>query len=161
MLMSKVIWLTQGQFALVDDVDYESLRGYNWHAERRKNKFYARGRKAVNGNKIMVYMHSVILNSQTGMVVDHKDGNGLNNQRDNLRSCTQQENIRNQKPRDGYTSAFKGVFFHKVAKKWTAQIRDDYKRIHLGLFVTEIEAARAYDEAAKRLHKQYANLNFK
>jgi hypothetical protein len=92
------------------------------------------------------------------ILVDHKDNNGLNNQKYNLRVCTQWQNLRNSTRRSNNTSGFKGV--SRFRNKWISRIRTDEGRICLGTFNTPEEAAIAYDEAALKYHGEFANLNF-
>jgi hypothetical protein len=91
--------------------------------------------------------------------IDHRDGNGLNNQRCNLRPATKKQNGGNQKLSITNTSAYKGVYWHKRDKGWRAQAKVHGKTIYLGAFVDKIEAARAYDEAALKYHKEFALTN--
>jgi hypothetical protein len=91
---------------------------------------------------------------------DHKDGNGLNNTRSNLRPCTQGQNNMNQRKRKNATSRFKGVTWSAADEKWKACITANHVQHHLGYFCDEEEAARAYDKAARSLHGEFARLNF-
>lgn len=99
-------------------------------------------------------------------IASHIDGNGLNNQRYNLRICTKQENLRNQKPIRGGSSKFKGVYLSKAYPKygiksvWRANIGKDGKAIFLGGFENEIDAAKAYDRAALKYFGEFARVNF-
>ena len=156
----KEIPLTQGKVALVDDGDFEWLSKFKWHALKRGNVFYAgRSSPRDNGKKRMIIMHREILGLKPGDPgVDHRDGNGLNNRRENLRRATKSQNAMNQQKTRG-TSRFKGVRWHKDCKKWTAEIKFDGKKKHLGLFNTEEEAAKAYNRKAEELFGEYANLN--
>jgi len=105
-------------------------------------------------------MHRVILDAPMNMLVDHINGNGLDNRRENLRICTNTENLRNRgKDRDN-TSGYKGVVIKKGEKKFRAQIRVNQKTIHLGSFSTPEEAARAYDDAAREYFGEFAWTNF-
>jgi len=104
-------------------------------------------------------MHRAILNAPPRMDVDHINGNGLNNTRENLRLCTRSQNMMNQRLKGG-TSRFRGVSWLKGGAKWHAQVRANGKRLHLGLFTDETEAAMAYDAAARELFGDFARLNF-
>lgn len=159
----KKIPLSQGLFALVDDEDFEYLNQFKWYAYKSRSTFYA-GRKlrlGVNKRQIIV-MHREILGLKYSEIKgDHIDHNGLNNQRHNLRIATNSENCKNQKPRIGFSSKYKGVCWHKRDEKWNAAIFEEGKKKHLGYFTNEIEAAKAYDNAAKIYFKEFACLNFK
>src|SRR5688500_3483537 len=103
----KEIRLTKGLIAKVDDDDYEWLSKYKWHASKHCEKWYAKGHLGAHAN---VYMHRLILElSKTNDVCDHKDGDGLNNQRSNLRKCTRSENQRNKRKRHNSKSSYKGI----------------------------------------------------
>lgn len=159
----KTISLTQGKVTLVDDADFEWLNQWKWHAQwdRRAKKFYARRCEWKDG-KIWkrIVMHRVIA-AATGLAqVDHKDNDGLNNQRENLRPCTAQQNCANRKKRPGLTSRFKGVRkFRSGPNPWMAQIKINSRAVHLGCFPTEELAAEAYDRAAVRAHGEFARTN--
>jgi hypothetical protein len=148
----KEIQLTQGQTALLDDEDYDVVSQYKWYASRNGNTFYAMRR---DGRRL-VSMHSMI----TGFsLVDHRDGDGLNNQRANLRKASHAQNMQNQMVSVNNTSGYKGVHFAFEKRKWQARIMANGKRISLGLFATPEEAALAYNDAAERLHGEFARLN--
>ncbi len=153
---AKLIPLTRGRFAIVDAEDYEWLNQYKWHVSKSGCSEYAvrcQGRKHIS-------MHRLLLNAPPGLLVDHRDCNGLNNRKANLRLCTHLENIRNQRPRKDGTSRFKGVSRRKTRKKYTATIHKDGKRYSLGYFRDEIEAAVVYDIKAMELFGEFAYLNF-
>ncbi len=148
-----------GKFAMVDDKDFKRLNYYRWNIvwSLRASTFYARA--ASHRNKI--YMCRLILNAQPGQQVDHKDHNGLNNQRYDIRLCTRSQNQMNQrKARGVHTSKYKGVCWSKQHQKWQSEIMVNKKSIFLGRFNSEIKAARAYDRAAIKLFDEYALLNF-
>jgi len=106
-------------------------------------------------------MHRLIMNAPEGLVVDHIDRNGLNNRKCNLRLCTKAQNVQNSRPRRNRSSKYKGVFWNKLNKKWSASIHKGDKRIYLGGFDDEIEAALAYDRKAAELFGEFAYLNFR
>jgi hypothetical protein len=151
----RFIPLTKGKFAIVDVEDYERLSQYKWHAVKTGDRFYAYRSK----NKRSLSMHRVIMNAPKGMVVDHIDGNGLNNRRSNLRVCTVSQNHQNRRWTGG-VSRYKGVCFLKKVNKWKAEITFNGRRIHIGCFADEISAAKAYDKKAAELFGEFAYLNF-
>lgn len=145
--------LSRDVFALVDPEDFEELSQYKWSAIRSGRKFYAIRRE--KGRTIL--MHRQIMKARRGTQVDHKDGDGLNNHRENLRSCTSQQNHANVRSYRG-SSRFVGVW--RTGNKWQAGITCRGKRYHLGLFDDEIEAAKARDRKAWELLGEFAYLNF-
>ena len=153
---TRQIPLTQGKFAIVDAEDYARLSRHKWRTARNCNNFYARREE----NGVTIGMHREILKPPAGLICDHKDHNGLNNSRSNLRVCTNAENARNQRPQKGRSSRYKGVGWHKRNKKWQAQIRFNGGLLHLGLFDSQIVAAVAYDRKAEELFGEFACLNF-
>ena len=153
----KLISLTKGGFAKVDDADYEWLSQLKWTYDSDGYVIrYARS----NGKRRMMWMHRLVANTPDGMQTDHKDRNKFNNQRDNLRPCTCSQNQMNADIRTDNTSGFRGVSWHKPKAKWRAQIRANGKKRQIGLFDTAEEAALAYDDAARKLHGDFVNLNF-
>lgn len=156
--------LTQGKVALVDDIDYDKVSSFKWCALKRdggKQWYAVRNQRIPRAKRCkMIFMHRFILGVTDHKVVDHRNHDGLNNTRVNLRVCTHEENCRNGQKRKG-TSRFKGVSRVRKNGKWLAQIRQRYRRFRLGEFDSEIEAARIYDAAAALLHGEYASLNFK
>jgi hypothetical protein len=158
----KEIPLTKGFVALVDDHDYEALMSLGkWQAKVEAHATYAFHRfLARDGQKHNWGMHAVIMGTRGNkIVVDHIDGNGLNNQRSNLRRATQTQNHGNSRKRsDALHSSFRGVT--KNGKYWRAIIRANNVRRNIGYFPTAEAAARAYDQAAIELFGEFANLNF-
>ncbi len=161
--------LTQGKIALVDDEDYDRLTERSWCAQPSLNTFYAIRCIKVNKKNITIRMHREVLNLGINdkISVDHRDRNGLHNFKSNLRKCTHSQNMQNQRIRKGNkTSKYRGVWLskcnrkNKIYKYWYAGIRFEYKMIHLGSFKYQIDAARAYDEAAKKYFGEFANTNF-
>jgi hypothetical protein len=156
------IKLTQNKVALVDDEDFGRLNQFKWFAHYDRHNWYAcRHTGRINGKDPTTGMHRTIMTPPDGMEVDHKDGNGLNNQKSNLRICQHIHNNRNLKPRsEKISSQLKGVSWNKRRKKFRARITSDRHTIYLGCFVSEQEAALAYDHAAKKLHGDYARTNY-
>jgi hypothetical protein len=104
-------------------------------------------------------MGRAILNAPAGMIVDHRDGDGLNNQRENLRLCTHSQNMQNRRLQRNNRSGYKGVYWIKAQGVWAARITVNRVPINLGRFDTAEQAARAYDEAALKYHGEFARLN--
>lgn len=151
----KTIKLTKGQFAIVDDEDFEFLNQWKWFASKDKNTFYANKRHG----KTILQMHRLIMNPKKGEVIDHINLNGLDNRKKNLRICSPKENIRNAPKRMKATSKFKGVYLPSGKDKWRATIRIDGKKKNLGTFASELEAAIAYNNAALKHFGEFAYLN--
>jgi len=157
----KEIPLTQGKVALVDDEDYERLNQWKWSAARYEDIWYAARTECKKGKQIHYSMHREIMHTPKGMMTDHNNHNGLDNQRYNLRTCTNTENNRNQqKQRKACSSCFKGVYLHTINKNWVARIKINRITSHIGCFPSEIQAALAYDEKAKELFGAFAHTNF-
>jgi hypothetical protein len=158
-IIMKQIPLTQGKFAIVDDEDYDFLIQWKWHLS---NRGYARRNNYVEGvivNPKSILMHRVILGDPIGFQVDHINGDKLDNRKSNLRVCTTGENARNRGKNKNGTSGYKGVHFYKAYRKWQSHIMHERKMVWLGYFDTAEKAALAYNEAATKLHGEFAHLN--
>jgi hypothetical protein len=159
--MSKLIPLSKGKYAIVDDEDYSWLSQWRWHFSGK----YARRLSGQwrNGNQKCVWMHREILKRRRvnidGLQTDHINLNKLDNRRNNLRIANSSENQANTFKFNSYTSKYKGVCWHKIRKKWDAQIQKDGRVYHLGSFMKEYEAAKVYNTVAKKYFGEYARLN--
>lgn len=146
-------------FALVDDQDYVRVSKFKWSVIKNSKWIYAGRTIKVNGKQKTFLLHRFIMNCYDDHLIDHRDGNGLNDQRSNLRIATNAENVRNGGRQRNNTTGFKGVSLVKSSGKYEAQIAFNNKTIHLGKFLTPIEAAKAYNNKAIELHGQFAKLN--
>lgn len=156
----KNIPLTKGYFALVDDEDYDFLNQWKWHVSiGTRRETYAKRVEIIDGKRIKITMHRMILCVPEGKQTDHIDHNGLNNQKSNLRTATPVQNGANRKMCQRNTSGFKGVSWSKSHNKWRAQISIERRNNHLGLFENAQDAAKAYDEGAIRLNGEFASTN--
>lgn len=136
---------------IVDEEDIPLVSQYTWYVNIYGKQLYA-----VTSTGLL--MHRLIMDAKMCQIIDHINGNGLDNRRENLRICTHSQNHQNQHNVSG-ASQYKGVCLSKSGKKWRAYIYDNGKRIHLGYFFTERAAARAYDNKAKKLFGEFAKLN--
>ena len=157
----KQIPLSRGRFALVDDEDYEWLNQWKWSFLNTRTGYAVRHDYSVSKTE-MLYMHRVIMKTPKYLQVDHKNHNSLDNQRTNLRNCTQEQNRQNmRKYSNAFMSKFKGVFYSpKSIKKWEVELGFQKKRIHIGNFKEEHHAALAYDLWATHLYGEFAQTNF-
>lgn len=154
----ETIPLTRGKAALVDDSDYPRLSQFKWYARKDEGRFYACRAVTVSPNKQkLIQMHREIIGGT--LKIDHRDGNGLNNQRYNLRPATTSQNGQNRRKFAPASSPYKGVCFSKRDTKWLSRIAVNGRRVLLGYFLSEQDAARAYNDAAKKYFGEFANLN--
>lgn len=163
---TRQIPLTQGQFAIVDAADYAWLMQWKWFAryDTRGKRFYAMTQGKYFGQRRSVAMHRILLNVNDPKVhIDHRDGDSLNNTRENLRHATPQQNQANRHKQKNNTTGFRGVRFKKekkYTKPWQARIGINCRVAHIGFFATAKEAALAYDQKAIEVYGDFAQLNF-
>ena len=155
--------LTQGKYAIVDPEDYERFGQYRWFAVRSRDTFYAArsARREKDGRRKSYQMHREIMKIAEGMVCDHINGDGLDNRKANLREATcAQNNWNRAKSRVISCSKYKGLAWDRQDRRWEVRISVNGRRIYIGRFKDQLEAAKAYDAAAVKYHGQYANVNF-
>ena len=144
---------THGQkIDFLDSVDWDLISPYSWSLAKRNGIFYAEAR--VNGKNM--FLHTFISGFKQ---TDHIDGNGLNNSRENLRSCNKTQNAQNSKINSRNKTGYKGVTFYKKSGKFYACIRIKGKTKPLGYYINKEEAALAYNQAAVKYFGEFARLN--
>ena len=158
--MRKIFLRNKRKYALVDNKDYELLIKYNWHVSKfgyvthsTKDKFHT---------TIITKMHKLIMGTKIDLLIDHINGNKLDNRRSNLRFCTKRQNCMNSKIPKNNTSGYKGVHKHIHRKRiyWRARIGTNMSRLLIGSYNTPLEAALAYDKSAIKYYGKFARLNF-
>lgn len=154
----KLIPLTRGKFAKVDDDDFEYLNQWKWYCDR---KGYACRAGGIEIKRNTIRMHREIIKTPKGMLTDHIDRDRLNNCKSNLRICLFSGNSANTGLTKNNTTGYKGIaFMGGKVNKWKARIKFNCKLYHIGCFKTKEEAAMAYDKKAKELFGEFACLNF-
>ena len=155
------IQLGQGKYTIVEPPDYYRLQHYKWWLHSNGSNLYAARTEITDNLKSrIIFMQRDIMQPTDELEVDHRNCDSLDNRRDNLRIVTHAQNMRNRRKRKNTSSRYIGVSFHKKRKHWTANIRRNGKKIWLGSFKNEIDAARAYDAAVKKYNIKYARINF-
>lgn len=155
--MPQYLPLTRGVFALVDDSDYATLAQWKW---LYVGSGYAGRFVTAHGKKSLVYLHRYLLNPAPDQRIDHINGDRLDNRRENLRLVTVRQNHQNRRRSQHSRSGYKGVCWHKAARKWDARITVQGVRVHLGYYDDAETAALMYDAAARHLFDEYARPNF-
>ncbi len=162
--MKFIILNNTSSLVIVDDADYGKLCLHNWYEKKYFNKsgnynsYAATDVYTESGKRKNIFMHRLIMNAKSGEEIDHINGNGLDNRNNNLRFCSRKQNLQNQFSRRG-KSKYKGVVRRGDTGKWRARITINKKRVHLGDFNSESEAALAYNNAAEKYFKDFANFN--
>ncbi|HWG89553.1 MAG TPA: HNH endonuclease [Candidatus Thermoplasmatota archaeon] len=157
--------LIGGGTALVSTADLDQLAGYHWYSTKMGEKTYAVAPMHLPDGRVVLFaMHRFLVQPSPGLMVDHINGDGLDNRRENLRVVTHAENMRNRKRPRNNKSGYKGVMYlpdpRSHVSPWKAKITYNKKIYYLGTYATAEEAARAYDRAARDLHGEHARLNF-
>jgi len=161
--MKELLLNNSKDFSIVDDDVYEKIKNITWYKDAKGYVVYKKYKGKLNGKYVSetIYLHRFVLDFPFKLQVDHIDMNKLNNQKINLRACTNQQNNRNTKSKKNSSSKYKGVSWDSKNKKWISQIcLGQNKHKKLGRFTNEEDAARKYDEAAKLYHGEYCYLNF-
>lgn len=154
--MALEIPLSQGLSAFIDEEDADLILPFKWYAQQIGELAYA----VANNSGAIVQMHRVIMSPPPDRIVDHKNRNGLDNRRHNLRICSHAENLRNTKKRSSAVSSrFKGVSRSRNGGGWQAEIEQNGQRLFLGKFCSEIKAAEQYDRAARLMFGKFALTN--
>jgi hypothetical protein len=157
--MADVKFIVDGRTALVDDDAHHLLLRYTWRYEARTRKYYVCSSTTKNGKRVSLYLHRMILGASVGEMVDHINGDTLDNRRCNLRLVTaRQNNLNSAKKPSKYNNRFRGI--QKKARGFSSQIRVDGKILWLGTFATDVEAAYKYDLASLDHHGEYGRRNF-
>jgi hypothetical protein len=155
--------LSQGKFAIVDPEDYPCLAKHKWHLAKSPTGSYAvrwQRLKSKNARR-RIWMHREIIHIPDNLVCDHINRNSLDNRKANLRPATVSQNLCNRpKTKSRTRSKHKGLEWDRTQRKWKARIQLNNRKIYLGSFTSEIQAAIAYDHAAKKYHREFASLNF-
>jgi HNH endonuclease/AP2 domain len=158
----RLIPLPQGKNAIVDSTDFEWLSQWTWRLRKANCKTYVFRQEGGQGRRKGIHMHRLILGlNQKGIGrADHINGDSLDNRRANLRECSNSENQYNRRKQSNNSSGYKGVYLSKRRGSYQARIGVRGRSKHIGYYKSPVEAALAYDRAAKIEHKEFAVLNF-
>lgn len=156
---TRLIRLTRGKFALIDEEDYERVSQYKWHINSTGDLMYAVACIKIDGKIKNIKLHRFVMNFPD-FDLDHKDNDGLNCMKLNLRPCNDSQNQMNRRTKSEFSSIYRGVSFSKDRNRWMSLIGYKKKMKYIGSFKVETEAAKAYDTKAKELFGEFARLNF-
>ena|SRR5208337_938909 len=158
---SRHIPLTQGQFAIVDASDFEWLSRWKWCLLKLRDDLMYAQTWVYDGRcgRPFYLMHRLILGAKKGQFCDHKNWNGIDNRRSNLRLCTRSQNQANRPLQSNNIYGYRGIYFDPERVKWEAKIKVQSKTVHLGRYETKEQAARAYNDAATFYFGEFAQLN--
>lgn len=151
--MKKILLSHNEKVLLIDDEDYELVRTLNLHIQKNERRVYVFYKGKTTS------LARVLVDVPSHLEIDHINHNPLDNRRKNLRTCSRLQNEANKPPGKNNTSGYKGVYWEKKEMKWVARIKENRKNIRLGSFKSKVKAAKAYNEAAKRIHGEFAWLN--
>lgn len=151
--------LSKGFEAIIDAADVPLVQDFNWCVVLRQRTAYARRCERVGRHSVNIRLHRVLTNAPNGVLVDHRDGDGLNNRRSNLRFATKSQNAHNMRKPCTNTSGHKGVTWDKRDHKWQAKIMVGGRQRSLGYFEHKADAARAYAEASAELHGEFGRID--
>lgn len=151
--------LSRGKYALIDAADADRVLAFKWHATSpvRGKSYAARNIRLPDGRKTIQLLHRFLMDPPAGMEVDHKNGDGLDCTRQNMRIATRQQNCANMPKNCRNTSGYVGVTWDKAKRRWRAQIKVSGRMIALGRFDTALEAARARAAFARDVHGEFAS----
>jgi hypothetical protein len=144
---------------IIDSEDLEIFKKYKWNICNKKGTLYILSFIKINGKRKTIYYSRVITNAPDNVIVDHIDGNTLDNRKCNLRFVNKKQNAQNMKSNKNSTSKYKGVSFDKQRKLWRVVLKVDMKQIYIGRFNLEKDAALAYNKSALQYFGEYARLN--
>lgn len=157
-IFMKEIPLTQGKVALIDDDMFDRVSYFKWSADKSGKNYYARTNIGVDGKEKSFKIHQLLLGFPKNCDIDHINGDGLLNTKDNLRLCSHSENCRNSSLKINNVSGFRGVHWHKNNKKWVAQINKNGKRVNLGYFINIEDAVIVFNKASKEIYKEFSRV---
>lgn len=152
--------ITKGFKAIIDSEDAYLIKDFKWVADvRRHGLVYVKAVKIISGKQRSYYLHRLVMQAKKGTIIDHKNHNGLDNRKVNLRLATPSQNLSNKRHLLKTSSIYKGVCFDKTHRRWVARIKVNNKTKKIGTFTSEVEAALAYNSHVKQLHGEFGILN--